>query len=66
MHLTVTAPTEPGDWVLLVDARDPSGKRASSMGSPVLEIPIVVLAPTPGSPAPSIAQSPLPGASAAP
>jgi N-acetylmuramoyl-L-alanine amidase len=66
LRLTVDAPVEPGHWVLLVDARDASGTRASSMGSPVLEIPIVVTPPAPASPGPMAAQSLVPASSASP
>jgi N-acetylmuramoyl-L-alanine amidase len=46
IRLTVPAPTRPGRWVLVVDALDGAGRRASRAGSPVLEIPVTVTAPT--------------------
>ncbi|MET0773450.1 MAG: N-acetylmuramoyl-L-alanine amidase [Candidatus Limnocylindrales bacterium] len=57
VRLTVTPPDEPGEWVLLVDAIDASGARASRVGSPVLEIPLTVL------PAPSVSRVPTPAQS---
>jgi hypothetical protein len=47
-----TAPADPGDWVLLVDALDASGAAASRAGSPVLEIPLRVLPTSGASPDP--------------
>jgi N-acetylmuramoyl-L-alanine amidase len=66
-ELTVTAPTEPGDWVLLVDALDASGSPASRAGSPVLEIPLAVVASVAGPPDASPAHSePPPSAAPSP
>jgi N-acetylmuramoyl-L-alanine amidase len=67
LRLAVTAPTEPGDWVLQIDGIDADGARASRAGSPVLEIPLRVLpdpwaSPVPASPQPASS----PGASVAP
>lgn len=50
IRVTVTAPAEPGAWVLMVDALDPVGKRASRSGSPVLEVPVVVQGPVASQP----------------
>jgi N-acetylmuramoyl-L-alanine amidase len=50
VRLTVPAPTEPGHWVLLVDALDGTGSRASRSGSPMLEVPITVVSPSAVSP----------------
>jgi N-acetylmuramoyl-L-alanine amidase len=53
VRLRITAPTEPGDWVLQVDAIGPRGGRASRGGSPVLEVPLTVIAAGTASPAAS-------------
>jgi hypothetical protein len=59
LRVAARAPDEPGRWVLLVDAVGPTGGRASRSGSPMLQVPIeVIAAPSPGpsgtsSPAPS-------------
>jgi len=64
--LTATAPAEPGDWVMLVDAIDASGARASRAGSPVLEIPLAVVAAPMASPFPSTVQPASPAISQSP
>jgi hypothetical protein len=66
LRLRVTAPAEPGDWVLLVDTIDADGGRASRAGSPVLEIPLRVLPDPSASEVPASAQPASPGASVAP
>ncbi len=68
VRLTVTVPISPGAWVLVVDALDRSGARASRSGSPVLEVPLLVRAPMGTSPAasPARARSPVPAASPPP
>jgi hypothetical protein len=43
VRLRVTAPTEPGLWVLMVDALDRTGAPASRTGSPMLHVPLLVL-----------------------
>jgi hypothetical protein len=65
IELIVTAPAEQGDWVLLVDALDASGAPASRAGSPVLEIPLAVVA-TLGAPDASPAHSASPPSDAPP
>ncbi len=52
VRLSVPAPTEAGAWVLLVDARDRKGARASRNGSAMLQVPVTVL-PAPAAPAPA-------------
>lgn len=64
IRVTVTAPQEPGRWVLLVDAVGPTGARASRAGSPMLQVPIEVTAPA--SPSPSAPSSPAPTSSVMP
>lgn len=44
VRVTVTAPTEPGLWVLMVDALDRTGAPASRTGSPMLHVPLLALA----------------------
>lgn len=66
LRVEVTAPAEPGDWVLLVDATDADGARASRVGSPVLEIPLRVLPDPSASAVPASAQPASPAASVAP
>jgi N-acetylmuramoyl-L-alanine amidase len=44
VRLRVTAPSEPGLWVLMVDALDRAGAPASRTGSPMLHVPLPVLA----------------------
>jgi len=56
----VTAPAPGRDWMLLFDALDRDGKRASRNGSPVLQVPLMTIDPPEPSP------SPLPSASATP
>jgi hypothetical protein len=58
--VTISAPAEPGEWVLLVDAADAQGSRASRAGSPFLEVPLVVV------PAPTASPSTTPAHSAPP
>lgn len=45
VRVTLTAPTEPGLWVLMVDALDRTGAPASRTGSPMLHVPLLVMAP---------------------
>ena len=64
LRLPITAPEEPGAWVIMVDAVDARGRRASRSGSPMLQVPVTtVLPPSPvplPSPAPQPSISPLP------
>jgi hypothetical protein len=66
LRLRVTAPVEPGDWVLLVDAIDAQGARASHAGSPVLEIHLRVSPDPSASPIAASPQPPSPRASVGP
>jgi hypothetical protein len=45
--LRIPAPEEAGDWVLMVDAMDRRGRRASRSGSPMLQVPLTTIAPPP-------------------
>ena len=45
VELEITAPADPGEWMLLVDARERGGRRASRMGSPVLQVPLDTVEP---------------------
>ena len=45
LDVQVTAPEPAQPWVLLFDARDPDGGRASRLGSPPLEVPLTTLEP---------------------
>ncbi|MFN8518227.1 MAG: N-acetylmuramoyl-L-alanine amidase [Chloroflexota bacterium] len=65
LRVTATAPVEPGRWVLLVDARGPTGGRASEAGSPMLQVPIEVTAPA-SADSSVVPASPTPGSSVAP
>lgn len=49
VRIVLAAPPAPGAWVLLVDAIDDAGVRVSRSGSPMLEVPISVLAEPPAS-----------------
>jgi N-acetylmuramoyl-L-alanine amidase len=66
LTVTATAPAEPGAWVLLVDAIDPAGARASRTGSPMLEVPLLVLPAPSTSPIPTSDHPASPAASASP
>jgi N-acetylmuramoyl-L-alanine amidase len=46
LELEVAAP-EPGEWMLLFDARDRDGTRAAELGSPMLQVPLDVAEPVP-------------------
>lgn len=56
VELRFPAPAEPGAWVLLVDARTDSDKRASSLGIPPLQVRLETIAPAPA-PSPSSSAS---------
>jgi hypothetical protein len=45
LDVQVTAPEPAQPWVLLFDARDADGGRASDLGSPPLEVPLTTLEP---------------------
>ena len=60
LRLTVTAPTEPGDWVVTVDAVDRPGERASRSGSPMLQVPLTTIAPPPSLAPPTGLRAPPP------
>jgi hypothetical protein len=55
VRLDVTAPERPGDWMVVVDARDRGGKRATAKGAPALQVRLSTSEPattvTPGEPA---------------
>ncbi len=56
VEIEVTAPEPGGDWMLVFDARDRDGRRASRLGSPVLQVPLTTTdppAPSSSPPAPS-------------
>jgi len=60
VEVNVTAP-EPGqEWMLIFDARDPNGRKASTKGSPVLQVRLT----TTGPPEPPPEPSPQPSADA--
>ncbi len=61
VRIGVPAPAEPGEWVLVIDARGPSGHRASRAGSPVLQVPLTVVDPN-ATPSPIASPDPSPGA----
>ncbi|MEZ4597657.1 MAG: N-acetylmuramoyl-L-alanine amidase [Chloroflexota bacterium] len=66
IRVALTAPAEPGSWVLLVDARDRTGVRASRSGSTMLPVPLRVVAAVPTDPAlPAVRPDPSPEAPAA-
>lgn len=61
LEVAVTAPAA-GEWMLLFDARDRDGARAAEMGSPPLQVPLLVAGPEPtpaSSPAMPVAPSPV-------
>lgn len=47
LRVPVTAPDEAGDWMLMVDAVDRRDRRASRSGSPMLQVPLTTIAPSP-------------------
>jgi N-acetylmuramoyl-L-alanine amidase len=47
VRLRVPAPGDAGDWVLMIDAMDRRGRRASRSGSPMLQVPLTTIAPPP-------------------
>jgi N-acetylmuramoyl-L-alanine amidase len=53
VEVAVTAPDTGGDWVLLFDARDDDGRRASLEGSAMLQWPLTTFDPAPASGEPS-------------
>ena len=56
VELEVTPPETGGEWMLLVDARDRDGERASRNGSPRLQVPLTTLPPP--EPSPSVSPEP--------
>lgn len=46
LDVQVTAPELAQPWVLLFDARDPDGRRASELGSPPLQVPLTTVEPS--------------------
>ncbi len=64
VELRFPAPAEPGEWVLLVDARTGSDKRASDLGIPPLQVRFDTSAPVASaSPSPSEAATGAPATS---
>ena len=45
LDVQVAAPELAQPWVLLFDARDPDGRRASELGSPPLQVPLTTVEP---------------------
>ena len=43
--MEVTAPDEPGEWFVILDARDGDGKWLSDLGAPALQVPLTVTGP---------------------
>lgn len=58
VDIDVAAPDSPGEWMLMFDARDPDRRRASSMGSPRLQVPLTTT--TPADPSPDASLDPTP------
>jgi hypothetical protein len=55
--INVSAPSPGDDWMLLFDARDRDGDRASRAGSPRLQVPLTTVDPPEASPEPSVQPS---------
>jgi N-acetylmuramoyl-L-alanine amidase len=53
VEVKVTAPRPGQEWMLLFDARDPNGRKASSKGSPVLQVRLETMGPPEPSPEPA-------------
>lgn len=45
VRLPVRLPDTSGEWLILVDARDRGGRRAASLGSPMLQVRVTTAAP---------------------
>lgn len=66
LRIRLTAPCEPGEWVLLVDALDATGARASRAGSPMLQVPLITTPGTGPVPPGSASPCPIPTATSSP